>query len=669
MSVWTRRLSIRWIAPATIGGLVLVVAAVLGWLGVRRGEQEAAVLTDLTMDQVHERIGTRLDQLLELPARINRINVQLLREGKLDPDRLREWQRIMFSQIAAFPDLSSVCWGDETGRATWIARYPGRPKIDYAIKDEATGTDLHEYYYTADGGLETKPKDKYPYDPRKRPWYENPKRLKRATWSPPFGWIRADGKNPDLGISFAQPFHDESDEMIGVIDAELTLHDLSRYLHSLEIGLSGFAFIVDREGKLLATSRNIAVADAEGTQIAAESCGDQRIEAAARFLGGGWKSITLSKRGSFVANEARNLVEVTPYKTETGLDWVIVAVVPEDDFLGPVREQVWRMAGFGIAAVLATVALGLLLGMRFARPIRALRTHARLIGEGNFEHEVRLDQSSEFVQLSEALNEMQEGLRDRVRMRESLAMAMEVQQSLLPSTVPEHPGVDLAGHSTYCDETGGDYYDFLDISDTPDHCLTIAVGDVMGHGVAAAMLMATARGILHSRTRSKTGLADLMEHMNELLVRDTEGVRFMTMLLLTVDPAEGSMNWSSAGHGPPILYDSQTDSFPELARGQLPLGLVEGVAYEEKAHRDLVPGDIVLAATDALWETRNLDSEEVGIERLHDLLRGVADRPAQEISDTLRAAVEAWCAPRKPDDDLTLVVIKIGEPQRAEAQT
>ena len=238
-------------------------------------------------------------------------------------------------------------------------------------------------------------------------------------------------------------------------------------------------------------------------------------------------------------------------------------------------------------------------------------------------------------------------------------MAMEVQQSLLPSSIPTFEGLDLAGHSTYCDETGGDYYDFLDISDSPEQELHLAVGDVMGHGIAAAMLMATARGILHSRTSSKTSLADLMTHMNELLVRDTEGERFMTMLLVTVDRDEGTMRWASAGHGPPILFDPEQDMFVDLIRGQLPLGLVAGVSYHENVYRDLVQGQIILAATDALWETRNLDGEEFGMDRLQDALRGVADRSAQEISDALHGAVEAWCAPRKPNDDLTLVVVKV----------
>jgi serine phosphatase RsbU (regulator of sigma subunit) len=94
-----------------------------------------------------------------------------------------------------------------------------------------------------------------------------------------------------------------------------------------------------------------------------------------------------------------------------------------------------------------------------------------------------------------------------MRLRHSLALAQEVQQNLLPSGTPNIKGLDIAGHATYCDETGGDYYDFLKIAGQPDTTAAIVVGDVVGHGVAAAMLMATARGILLSRCRTPGSLA------------------------------------------------------------------------------------------------------------------------------------------------------------------
>ena len=238
MSIWTRRLSIRWIAPLTIGGLVLAVATVLGWLAVGQGQQNARQVTNATMDEVQERIHTRLDWILGIPARINRINVQLLDEGKLDPSDLRAWQRVMFAQIEAFPQLSSVCWGDEEGRATWIARYSDRKGIDYAIKDDTTDGKIHEYFYTVDGGITPDPKAMYAYDPHVRLWYQSPKERGTPGWSAPFRWINKDGATADLGISFAQSYPAAPRKMIGVIDAEITFHDLSSFLHALEIGLS-----------------------------------------------------------------------------------------------------------------------------------------------------------------------------------------------------------------------------------------------------------------------------------------------------------------------------------------------------------------------------------------------------------------------------------------------
>ena len=171
---------------------------------------------------------------------------------------------------------------------------------------------------------------------------------------------------------------------------------------------------------------------------------------------------------------------------------------------------------FGIAAVLATLLLGFTLASVFVRPIFQLVDHVRRIGGGNLDEQLHLGYAPEFVQLSEEINAMTEGLRDRMRMRHSLALAREVQQSLLPSETPKLKGLDISGHSTYCDETGGDYYDFLDVAGLSENSVAIALGDVMGHGVAAAMLMATARGVLRSRCQEPGSLSDLLNHMNQI---------------------------------------------------------------------------------------------------------------------------------------------------------
>ena len=342
------------------------------------------------------------------------------------------------------------------------------------------------------------------------------------------------------------------------------------------------------------------------------------------------------------------------------MNWLTVTVVPERDFLDEVYALGRRSLYFGVAAVLATLLLGVALASISVRPILELVTHVRRIGAGNLDDQLHLDYSPEFVQLSEEINPMTDGLRDRMRVRHSLALAMKVQQALLPSTTPKLDGLDISGHSTYCDETGGDYYDFLDVAGLSEKSVSIALGDVMGHGVAAAMLMATARGVLRSRCQEPGSLSELLNHMNRMLVEDTGGERFMTMLLLTIDMETHKMRWSSAGHEAPILYDGERGVFVELqAEGSLPLGPFEEANYEEYCVDDIRSGQIYIISTDGLWEAHNEQDEQFGKGRLHDLLRRLADCSAYEIGHRIRAELVAFRGQSRPDDDVTFVIVKV----------
>ncbi|RPI64221.1 MAG: HAMP domain-containing protein [Planctomycetaceae bacterium] len=317
--------------------------------------------------------------------------------------------------------------------------------------------------------------------------------------------------------------------------------------------------------------------------------------------------------------------------------------------------SIWVAAGIALLAVM----LGVLLGVSLTKPIMSLVAYVRRIGAGDLNGRLSLRQSPELRELSQEINTMTAGLQDRMRIRHSLAMAMEVQQNLLPRMTPDVSGLDLAGHSTYCDETGGDYYDFIDAVDLSETAATIAIGDVSGHGIASAMVMAEARGVLRSRCRQPGTLAELLTHMNDLLVADLGDGKFMTMLLVTLDSASRRMQWASAGHDMPFVYDPAGDRFIDIDGAGLPLGMMPDQTYEEYTLPDLPPGAVVLVATDGVWEMANIDGELFEKERVRQILRRYASLTADEISKCLQQELTDFLGQANQRDDITFVIAKM----------
>jgi sigma-B regulation protein RsbU (phosphoserine phosphatase) len=250
---------------------------------------------------------------------------------------------------------------------------------------------------------------------------------------------------------------------------------------------------------------------------------------------------------------------------------------------------------------------------------------------------------------------------DKQRMDFDMEVAASVQQGFWPKCAPPMPGFDVAGVSLPCDATGGDYYDYLmrpecDASGTT--CL-VAVGDVTGHGVQAALLMASVRAFLRSRLLAHGGLAAVVCDVNRLLSADLGmSGRFMTLFLLELCPALGRIRYVRAGHDPALLYDPSTGEFSELGGRGIPLGIDGDWGYEEYTVRELPPGAILALGTDGIWEARAASGEMYGKERLRRALREAADGDARTVAQAVLADLEAFRREEPSRDDVTLVVIK-----------
>ncbi len=281
----------------------------------------------------------------------------------------------------------------------------------------------------------------------------------------------------------------------------------------------------------------------------------------------------------------------------------------------------------------------------------------RQVSRGDFSQWVPVATNDEFGFIAGHTNRMIEGLKHRIQLISSLKLAEEVQQNLLPQTAPDWPELDISGQSIYCDETGGDYFDYFRL---PDERMVIVVADSSGHGVGAALHMTTARAFLHSGIRNYRGPAHLLNEVNGFLTRDSfETGRFTSMFLLEIDPVGNCLRWVRAGHDPALMFDPVRGRFEELIGKGMALGVDLTYEYEENRHDGWSTGSIIVVGTDGIREARDAAGEMFGKQRLQDIVRDRAGQTAETIKTALMEAVTAFRGDAPQEDDVTLVVVKL----------
>ena len=313
------------------------------------------------------------------------------------------------------------------------------------------------------------------------------------------------------------------------------------------------------------------------------------------------------------------------------------------------------------AMIALSILLSRLASASISEPIAVLKSAMGRIRKGDLSARALVRDNDELGELAENFNLMIEGLRERARLQEGLNLAKEVQQSLLPHKAPEVTGLDLAGRGLYCDETGGDYIDFIEIDPQNPGLLGVVVGDVSGHGVQSALLMTSVRAALRTRIVLGGQVKRIISDVNHLACRDVEeSCQFITLFYGLIDADNKNMTWTNAGHEPAMVYDPVSDSFHELKDGSPALGVMEDFSYQEQVV-DLPPGVVVLIGTDGIWETRNRDGRMFGKQAVRRLIRENAAAPAAEIMETIIHAVDVFRGGAPREDDLTIMIVKAVE--------
>jgi PAS domain S-box-containing protein len=245
-------------------------------------------------------------------------------------------------------------------------------------------------------------------------------------------------------------------------------------------------------------------------------------------------------------------------------------------------------------------------------------------------------------------------------------VARRIQQKLFPSGRPQLAGLDIGagtfrfdidGASYPAEAIGGDYYDFIPLL---DGSLGIAIGDVSGHGVGPALLMAEARALLRAFAQTQTDVSAILRLVNRVLTPDIEGDRFITLLLAKLDPRTHTFVYASAGHQTGYLLHANGRVKEPLPSTNFPLGIFQDADFPASREIALRPGDILLLVTDGIVEARAPDGTVFGQQRPLDLVRVYRQVTARQIVDNLYHAVRAFSQDLPQYDDITATVIKVG---------
>ncbi|MCP4625928.1 MAG: SpoIIE family protein phosphatase [bacterium] len=502
------------------------------------------------------------------------------------------------------------------------------------------------------------------YDPRQRPWYKMAIKSNTVSWLPV-----VDATTGQLTLTVSMPFRRPDGSLAGVAGMDLKVkYALAESETAARWSQKMSSFVVGVEKNSSSKKEKIWVLSSQNKSAPAGSKSVEEIFIQHPEIESLFHRIKNKKSGyldmtykgvdslvAYAANDADHYFVIIVPKAE-------IMTLPEEVgqmFVGYSKEQT-AITGSAVVLALFFVAVVAFVTSRLSTGhILTIIDAWKRLAQGDFSVRLKPRMKDERDQLIHAFNEIVPKIEEHMRMSKALGLAQEVQQSLLPQGDPTFPGFDIAGASIYCDETGGDYYDFIESNRGGQARLAVVVGDVSGHGVSSALLMATARALIMLRSSMPGEAAAIINDVNRHLSLDTEQTgNFMTFFYCELTERGEEIRWVRAGHDPALIYDPAKDAFDELKGRGPALGLDDSFDYDS-FHRHLEPGQVIMIGTDGIWEMHNQAGAMFGKKVLMEIIRNNQKASARAIVDTVTETLKRFRGDDAPEDDITMVVIKV----------
>ena len=315
---------------------------------------------------------------------------------------------------------------------------------------------------------------------------------------------------------------------------------------------------------------------------------------------------------------------------------------------------------------IAALAVGIMLTRTITSSVAGLYEATLHVRRGDFSHRIQVRRRDQLGALGESFNEMTTSIselieeqRQKQRLEHEVSIAHEVQQQLFPRVLPSVPGLELAAICRPARVVSGDYYDFIQLGPTR---VGIAVADISGKGIYAALLMASLQAALRSMALADGNgcTAEIISRVNTHLFVNTSDDRYATLFYAVYDSADKTLTYTNAGHLAPLLVcPGAGDQVQQLDQGGTVVGLFENPGYTERTVK-VSPGSLLVVFSDGITEPENVYGEEFGTQRLKSEVLHQRDLPVARLADNLIAAAEQWAGSPEQADDMTVVIARMG---------
>lgn len=455
------KLSLRTVLIVPFILQIFAAVSLTGYISLKNGQKAVNNVATQLQAEISRRVEQNLQKYLETLHQINQANEVAINIGGLDIQNSAKLENYFVEQLKIFNNVNLIGFANPNKELFSAERYFDG-SLTIRISGKSTGYELRTYSTNSKGNrIKIIDRGKN-YNPQKRYWYKKPIQTGKQSWSEIYPHITGS----TLYIAASQPVYNKQRKLAGVLLSNLNLLQIGNFLAGLKIGKTGQSFISERSGMLVATSTKekpfqfaksaAALPENQVKRLLAKNSSDVMTQATAEYLEtkfGNFNSIKSEQQLNFQIDGKRQFIQVLPFQDNRGLDWLIVVVVPEADFMEEINANTRTTIVLCIIALIVAVAVGILILRWITQAILTLKESAIALAQGEWEKRIKIERSDELGELAKSFNSMAEQLQTKFGEMQDLNKALLQSETRLKQFLDAIP-VSVA----ITDTTGKSYY-------------------------------------------------------------------------------------------------------------------------------------------------------------------------------------------------------------------